>query len=73
MRLSPNGCFNDMGSPEFRELFLYVAEELGKAGIAYVHLMIGLGFGFHKHGTPMEMAEFRKVVPKTTALIANVG
>lgn len=61
VRLSPNGVFNDMGSPEFRELFTYVAEQLDKHDLAYLHVMDGLAFGFHEHGEPMKLAEFRKV------------
>lgn len=61
VRLSPNGQFNDMGSPDYREQFLYVAEQLNGYGLAYLHLMDGLGFGFHGLGEPMTLAEFRKV------------
>lgn len=61
VRLSPNGVFNDMGSEDFRETFLYVAKQLDKLGLAYLHVMDGLAFGFHEKGTPMTLAEFRKV------------
>ena len=71
VRLSPNGIYNDVGSPEFREQFLYVATELGKRGLGYLHVMDGLGFGFHKLGEPMTLKEFRAVFPN--ALIGNVG
>ncbi|EGD80509.1 NADH:flavin oxidoreductase [Salpingoeca rosetta] len=73
VRLSPNGTFGDMGSPEYRELYLYVATELGKKKLAYVHVMDGLGFGFHELGEPMTLKEFREVLPKETVLIGNVG
>ena len=72
-RLSPNGVYGGMGSPDFREQFLYAAEQLGKKDIAYVHFMDGLGFGFHEQGEPMTLAEFRKVIPKSVAIIGNVG
>lgn len=71
VRLSPNGIYNDMGSQDFRETFLYVAKELNIYGLAYLHLLDGLGFGFHNLGEPMVLAEFRKVF--TSALIANCG
>lgn len=71
IRLSPNGVFNGMGSDDFRESFLYYAEQLGKMNLAYLHIMIGVGFGFHEKGEAMVMSEFRKVYPGT--LIANVG
>lgn len=61
VRLSPNGVFNDMGSADFRETFLYVAKELSTFKLGYLHVMDGLGFGFHDLGEPMTLAEFRSV------------
>ena len=61
VRLSPNGSFNDMGSPDYREQFTFVASQLDRFGLAYLHVMDGLAFGFHKLGEPMTLAEFRKV------------
>lgn len=61
VRLSPNGNFNDMGSPDYREQFAYVATQLDTLGICYLHVMDGLGFGFHELGEPMTLADFRKV------------
>lgn len=61
VRLSPNGVFNDMGSPDYRETFLYAARELSAFGLAYLHVMDGLGFGFHGLGEPMKLSEFRAV------------
>lgn len=61
VRLSPNGAFNDMGSPDYREQFLYAAEQLDKVGLAYLHVMDGLAFGFHELGEPMTLDEFRQV------------
>jgi N-ethylmaleimide reductase len=71
VRLSPNGVFNDMGSPDFREQFTYVASQLDQYGLAYLHLMNGLGFGFHGIGEPMTLAEFRAVFKGP--LIGNCG
>ena len=51
VRLSPNGVFNDMGSDDYREQYLYVAKELDAFGLAFLHLMDGLAFGFHKKAT----------------------
>ncbi len=70
-RLSPNGVFNDMGSPDYRETFLYAATQLDNYGLAYLHVMDGLAFGFHEQGTPMTLAEFRQVFHGT--LMANCG
>jgi N-ethylmaleimide reductase len=61
VRLSPNGSFNDMGSPDYRDTFLYVATQLNQYGLAYLHIMDGLAFGFHELGEPMTLAEFRAV------------
>ena len=71
VRLSPNGNYNDMGSPDFREQFTYVAEQLDKFGLAYLHVMDGLAFGFHELGAPMTLADFRKVF--SGPLIGNCG
>jgi 2,4-dienoyl-CoA reductase-like NADH-dependent reductase (Old Yellow Enzyme family) len=61
VHLAPNGAFNDMGSPDFREQFTFVASELDRFGLAYLHIVDGLAFGFHQLGEPMTLAEFRKV------------
>ncbi len=61
VRLAPNGAFNDMGSPDFREQFTYVAKELSGRGLAYLHVMDGLAFGFHELGEQMTLSEFRAV------------
>ncbi len=61
VRLSPNGNFNDMGAPDFRETFTYAATQLNGYGLAYLHVVDGLAFGFHNQGEPMTLAEFRAV------------
>jgi len=61
VRLSPNGDFNDMGAADFREIFTYAAAQLDGYGLAYLHVVDGLAFGFHKQGTPMTLSEFRAV------------
>lgn len=71
VRLSPNGVYNSMGSPDYRETFLYVAQQLNAYGLAYLHLLDGLGFGFHELGTPMTLAEFRQVFDNP--LMGNCG
>jgi len=70
-RISPNGVFNDMGSEDFRETFLYVAEEINKLKLGYLHIMDGLAFGFHEKGEPMTLAEFRPLYKGI--IIANCG
>ncbi len=59
VRLSPNGNFNDMGSPDFRETFTYVARQLNPYGLGYLHVVDGLAFGFHNQGKPMTLPDFR--------------
>jgi N-ethylmaleimide reductase len=71
VRLSPNGAYNDMGSPDFREQFTYVASQLDSYDLSYLHVMDGLAFGFHNLGEPMTLADFRKVF--RNALIGNCG
>jgi len=71
VHLSPNGVFNDMGSPDFRETFLYAATRLNQYALGYLHLVDGLAFGFHNLGPQMTLAEFRAVF--TGPLIGNCG
>ena len=71
VRISPNGVFNDMGSPDYRESFLYIAGQLNEYNLAYLHIMDGLGFGFHELGEPMTLAEFRAVYDGT--IMGNCG
>jgi len=71
VRLSPNGVFNDMGSPDFRETYLAAAAMLDELGIGYLHMMDGLAFGFHELGEAMSLDEFRAVYRGT--LMGNCG
>jgi N-ethylmaleimide reductase len=61
VHLSPNGAFNDMGSPDFRETFRYVAQQLDRHRIAYLHVVDGLAFGFHGLGPTMTLKELREI------------
>jgi N-ethylmaleimide reductase len=61
VRISPNGVFNDMGSPNYREQFLHAAAALDRLDLGYLHVVDGLAFGFHKLGEPMTLADFRGV------------
>jgi N-ethylmaleimide reductase len=71
VRLAPNGAYNDMGSPDFRETFLYVAKELDKYNLAYIHMLDGLAFGFHELGQPITLSDFRTVF--SGPLMGNCG
>lgn len=61
VRLAPNGVFNDMGSPDYRETFTHAAQQLDAFALAYLHVMDGLAFGFHELGEPMTLEDFRAV------------
>jgi N-ethylmaleimide reductase len=71
VRLAPNGAFNDMGSPDYREQFSWVARQLNTCGLAYLHVMDGTGFGFHQLGAAMTLQEFRALFDGP--LMGNVG
>lgn len=71
VRVSPNGVFNDMGSPDFRETFLGVAERLDARVLGYLHVMDGLAFGFHGLGEPLTLADVRREF--RGRLIGNCG
>jgi N-ethylmaleimide reductase len=61
VRIAPNGVFNDMGSPNYREQFTHVAGMLDRYPLAYLHVMDGLAFGFHQLGEPLTLADVRRV------------
>lgn len=61
VRLSPNGAFNDMGSADYREAFTYVIKQLNSFGLGYLHVMDGLGFGFHEKGEPFTLDQVREI------------
>ncbi|MEM1181554.1 MAG: alkene reductase [Acidobacteriota bacterium] len=71
VRIAPNGVFNDMGSPDFREQFLYTAGQLDAYGLAFLDVLDGLGFGFHKMGEPLTLRDLRQVY--RGPLMGNVG
>ncbi|MBD2655449.1 alkene reductase [Synechocystis sp. FACHB-383] len=71
VRLSPNGVFNDMGSPDYREAFPYFAQRLNVYNLGYLHIVDGLAFGFHNLGEPLTLADFRAVYSGT--LMGNCG
>lgn len=71
VRLAPNGIYNDMGSPDYRETFTYVAQQLNALNLGYLHVMDGLAIGFHNLGEPMTLSEFRSVF--SGPLMGNCG
>mmetsp|Transcript_3260 Transcript_3260/g.6800 ORF Transcript_3260/g.6800 Transcript_3260/m.6800 type:complete len:370 (-) Transcript_3260:150-1259(-) len=71
VRLSPNGAFNSMGSADNFDVFTYYISELNKLNLGYLHLMDGLGFGFHGLCKQMKLADARKVFDGV--IMGNVG
>jgi N-ethylmaleimide reductase len=71
VRLSPNGVFNDMGAPDFRETFSFAIDRLNDYALGYLHVMDGLAFGFHEQGEPMTLADVRPRFDQL--LMANCG
>lgn len=60
VRLSPNGAFNDMGSADNHETFSYIVKELNKFNLGYLHVIDGLGFGFHGLCKQLTLYDVRK-------------
>lgn len=71
VRISPNGAFNGMGSEDNIETFTYVAEQLQQYNLGFLHVMDGLGFGYHEKCPAMTLADVRKVYKGI--IVGNVG
>jgi N-ethylmaleimide reductase len=71
VKLSPNGVYNDTGSPDFRETFMHAAINLNEKGLAYLQVVDGLAFGFHELGEPITLVEARTVFKGN--LMGNCG
>lgn len=70
-RLSPNGSFGGMGSEDNDKMFPFIAKTAEKYNLAYLHLMDGLGFGYHNKAPVVTCADIRKVF--FGPIIANCG
>lgn len=70
-RISPNGVYGAMGSEDNVETFQYVAKRMGEYGLAYMHVMDGLGFGYHEKCRVINVFELKKEF--NGPVIANVG
>lgn len=70
-RMSPNGNFGDMGSDDNDKMFPFLAEKLSTFGLAYLHVMDGLGFGFHEKCPPVNCFELKTKFRGT--VICNIG
>ena len=71
VRLSPNGVHGGMGSEDNFDTFVAVAKKLNTYGLAYLHLMDGLGFGFHNKCQPVTLFDMKKHFDGS--IIGNVG
>jgi N-ethylmaleimide reductase len=60
-----------MGSADNHEAFTYYISQLNKYDLAFVHVMDGLGFGYHNLCKQFKLADARKVFDGT--IIGNVG
>lgn len=50
LRLSLNGSYSGMGSPDNVEMFTYVFDKLSGYGFAYLAILDGCGFEYHDKG-----------------------
>jgi N-ethylmaleimide reductase len=71
VRLSPNGTHGGMGSPNNFETFIYIAQRLNNYGLAYLHVMDGLGFGWHNLDKQVRLVDIKRVFFGT--VIGNCG
>lgn len=71
VRLSPNGVFGSMGSGDNYDSYLEILSKLDKLNLAYVHVMDGLGFGFHDKCKALTLSDARSVYKGF--IIGNVG
>jgi N-ethylmaleimide reductase len=71
-RLSPNGNYGDMGSEDNHVMFPFVAERMSKYGLAYMHIMDGLGFGFHSKCRAVNLHEMKSKF-QDGIVISNIG
>jgi N-ethylmaleimide reductase len=70
VRISPNGAYGGMGSADNVETFTYVAQKLNEYGLAYLHVMDGLGFGFHAKCRIFRLFDIKKNF--TGPVISNI-
>lgn len=71
VRISPNGVFGGVGSADNFDMFTYVAGQLNTYGLAYLHVMDGLGFGFHGLCKVVTVFDLKKVFDGP--IMSNVG
>lgn len=70
-RLSPNGTYGGMGSADNFKTFVRVAEIMNTYGLAYLHALDGLSYGFHDMDKAVTVSDFRKVFDGP--ILTNIG
>lgn len=79
IKLTPNATFNDMGSPDFRDMTDAALRCIAEHRLAFVHFSDGTDFGWHGFGTPYTLEEAMEVIKavqrneRQTILIGNMG
>jgi len=79
IKLTPNATFNDMGSPDFREMTDAALKCIAEHKLGFIHFSDGTEFGWHGFGTPYTLEEAMKAIKvvqgsqKQTILIGNMG
>ena len=70
-RLSPNGNFGSMGSEDNDTSFPAIAKIMNEYKPAYLHVMDGIGFGFHGKSRVVTVSDFRAVFDGP--IFCNIG
>lgn len=80
VRLAPNGTYGEMGSADNIETFTEAVKFLASKRIAFIDLLDGLGFGFHKLCEPFTAKMARGIIREqqkdqgvVTVLIIGAG
>lgn len=71
VRISPNGVYNGTGSVDNFETFTEVAKAMKEQKLGYIHVMDGLGFGFHGLCPQVTLFDIKKNFEGP--VIGNVG
>eukprot|EP01039_Chlorochromonas_danica_P009050 gene9050-9987_t len=71
VRISPNGVRSGMGSADNDTFFPFLAKEISHYGLAYLHVMDGLDFGFHNLCRRVTLFDIKKEFPGP--IIGNVA
>ncbi len=71
VRLSPNGSLNGMGSVDNHEFYPFLGKLLQPIGLAYLHVMDGLSFGYHEQCPPVTIRMMKDTFQGV--VMGNVG